>query len=154
MTLVEIPVADTTPVAARRPVASVVLPAHNAAATIGQQLEALADQEGAPSFETIVVANRCTDDTTTIAKSFSSRLPDLSVLIAGDLASASYARNVGAAHARGNVVLFCDADDEVQPDWVAAMTEALEVHDVVGGAIVPMDGSPEWVVKHFGPPAQ
>ncbi len=140
---------DSTPI-----VATVVIPAHNAGETLGQQLEALARQQGAPTFETIVVANRCTDDTIDVARAFAERLHGFDVVVANEQASASFARNVGARCANGEFVLFCDADDEVHPGWVAGMVDALQVTDVVGGAVVPMAGSPAWVTDHFGPPPQ
>lgn len=45
------------------PEISVVIPAHNAAATIGVQLAALAEQQTNHPFEVIVVDNRSSDDT-------------------------------------------------------------------------------------------
>jgi cellulose synthase/poly-beta-1,6-N-acetylglucosamine synthase-like glycosyltransferase len=44
------------------------------------------------------------------------------------------ARNVGADQARGEKLLFCDADDIVQPGWIAAMSTSLEAADVVAGS--------------------
>jgi GT2 family glycosyltransferase len=36
--------------------------------------------------------------------------------------------------ARGELLAFCDDDDQVAPGWLAAMVDALQDHDVVGGA--------------------
>ena len=41
---------------------SVIVPAHNAALTIGEQLAALSAQTYGAPYEVIVVANRCSDD--------------------------------------------------------------------------------------------
>lgn len=120
---------------ARLPEVSVVIPSHNAAATLGTQLDALARQETDRSFEVLVVDNRSTDLTAAVAKAHESRLPCLRVIDAQAGAGVAYARNTGAAQARGNLLLFCDADDEVAPGWVGAMTEALGAADLVGGAI-------------------
>jgi GT2 family glycosyltransferase len=38
-------------------------------------------------------------------------------------------------NALGDVVMFCDADDVVAPNWVASMFEALEAHDIVRGRV-------------------
>ncbi len=46
------------------------------------------------------------------------------------------ARNRGIAIAAGDRILLCDADDEVDGEWVRAMTRALDEHDA-GGALVP-----------------
>lgn len=45
------------------------------------------------------------------------------------------ARNIGVAVATGDVVLFCDDDDEVAPGWARAIFEALSSVDLVGGAL-------------------
>lgn len=116
---------------------SVVVPAHNAGAVLGNQLAALADQQGAPPFEVIVVLNRCSDDTCSVTELFQDRLK-LRVVPAEERASAAYARNVGARHATGEVVLFCDADDRVGPVWVARLAATVldEGADYAGGAVV------------------
>lgn len=127
--------------------ASVVIPAHNAGGVLGRQLDALTRQHGAPSFEVIVVANRCADDTADVARRFAPSL-DLTVVVADDVASAAYARNRGAAAARAPFVLFCDADDEVGPTWVAGMVDPLRAGraDLVGGVIhVDRRGLPDWI---------
>lgn len=131
------------------PRASVIIPAYNAAGTIAAQLEALCEQRGAPAFEVIVVANRCTDDTVRISETFRGRL-DLSVLQADDKGSAAYARNRGASQARAPLLLFCDADDRVGETWVAGMVDALGSGqaDIVGGLIeVNRDGLPDWIYR-------
>ena len=41
----------------RRPVVSVIIPAFNAERVLGLQLDSLADQDGAPAYEVLVVDN-------------------------------------------------------------------------------------------------
>lgn len=128
-------------------VASVIIPAHNAQDTIARQLEALTRQVQHPPFEVVVVANICSDDTIEVSRAYAGRL-NIHVLEANETPSAAYARNVGARHASGEFFLFCDADDEVQPEWVGAMVEPLAAGrgDFVGGAIE-LDRSklPKWL---------
>jgi FkbM family methyltransferase len=129
--------------------ASVIIPAHDAATTLGRQLEALAAQVRSPPFEVLVVANRCADGTAAVAASFR-ELVRLRIIVADELASAAYARNVGAAESCGRYLLFCDADDQVDPAWVAGMVEPLEAGraDVVGGRIrVDRSGLPDWIYR-------
>lgn len=130
-------------------VAAVVIPVHNGAGTLACQLDALANQTGAPDFEVVVVLNRCTDDSATIAQSFSSRLK-LRVVEANRLPSAAYARNVGVAETTAQVLLFCDSDDRVAADWVAKMVSAIQSGgaDFVGGRIVvDRSGLPDWIYE-------
>lgn len=117
------------------PEISVVIPAHNAAATIGVQLAALAEQQTNHPFEVIVVDNRSSDDTARIVAGFHDRLPGLRIADARAGEGAAYARNTGVQEATGELLLFCDADDEVHPGWVGAMGAALQDADIVGGAI-------------------
>jgi FkbM family methyltransferase len=129
--------------------ASVIIPAHDAADTLGRQLEALWAQARSGPFEVLVVANRCTDETATVAESFGDRL-NLRVIAADELASAAYARNVGAQEASGPYLLFCDADDQVDPTWVAGMVEPMQQGraDLVGGRIrVDREGLPDWIYR-------
>jgi glycosyltransferase involved in cell wall biosynthesis len=115
------------------PLVTVVMPALNAAGTIGEQLAALAAQETDMSWELVVVDNGSSDETIAIAESFRDRLPGLVVATCGR-PGPSAARNLGARSGSGELVLYCDADDRVAPGWVDAMARALQQMDVVGGA--------------------
>jgi len=115
------------------PVASVVIPAHNAADTLGRQLEALAQQVGTGPLEVIVVDNRSTDTTAAIALTFLDRLPLLRVVRADERAGPSYARNVGVAAAGTDRILFCDADDIVDRSWASHLLAGLTDADLVSG---------------------
>ena len=126
---------------------SVVIPAHNAAATLGEQLEALAHQTFDEPYEVIVVANRCDDRTASVAESFRQRFDALTVLEANDKASSTYARNCGSDIAKGELFLYCDADDVVQSTWIREMVAALETADSVGGRLVPLEPYREWFWK-------
>ena len=131
--------------------ASVVIPVHNAEAFLGDQLEALSGQVGAPEFEVVVVLNRCTDRSRAVAESFAGRLR-LEVVAAEQKASAGYARNVGAARSTAPYILFCDADDQVGERWVVAMLDRLGAGDadVIGGfPIVDRQHLPDWTYDDF-----
>jgi glycosyltransferase involved in cell wall biosynthesis len=120
------------------PSISVIIPARNAGSTIAMQLTALAEQLDAPPFEVIVADNGSSDGTVTVARSFVDVL-DVHVVDASDVRGPSYARNVGATAARGEHLLFCDADDRVGPRWVAAMHEVLLTQTVGTGPVMYVD---------------
>ncbi|WP_203568007.1 glycosyltransferase family 2 protein [Aestuariimicrobium ganziense] len=107
--------------------ASVVIPAYNCAPLLRQQLEALEAQVD-PAIEVLVVDNGSTDDLVQTCADFEGRLA-IRVVPATERQGPAYARNVGARQASADILLFCDADDIVQPGWVEAMTRAVEQSD-------------------------
>ena len=110
---------------------SIIIPCFNAADTIAAQLEALAGQRWSEPWEVIVSDNGSTDDSLKIVERYRERLPNLRIVDSSDLQGSSHARNVGALAATGEVLLFCDSDDEVAPGWLADMGEAAFRHDFV-----------------------
>jgi glycosyltransferase involved in cell wall biosynthesis len=109
---------------------SVVIPCFNAASTLGTQLEALARQRYNQDWEVIIADNGSTDGSLAVAESYKSRLPGLRVVDSSDRRGAAHARNIGALNSTGDHLLYCDADDEVAPGWMAAMAEALSRHEL------------------------
>jgi glycosyltransferase involved in cell wall biosynthesis len=110
---------------------SVIIPFLNAAHTIAAQLEALVNQSWPEPWELLVADNGSQDDSIRIIQGYAARLPNLRVVDASDRPGAAHARNVGARHASASTLVFCDADDEVGENWLAAMAAALTVHDFV-----------------------
>jgi len=87
---------------------SVIIPAHNEEKYIGPTLDALQQQDYG-WFETVVVANGCTDKTAEAARSRCHRLILLSQK------SLCVARNLGARMAKGEILVFLDADTLLEP---------------------------------------
>ncbi len=114
---------------------SVVIAARDAAATLPQQLNALAEQRTGRRWEVLVADNGSTDGTPDLARAHAGRLPSLRVLDASTQRGAGPARNAAARAARGEVLLFCDADDVVGPGWVERMGAALHEHEVAAGRL-------------------
>ena len=133
---------------------SVILPAFNAADTIGIQLEALARQSWDGPWEVIVADNGSTDETRSIVEQYQDRLPNFRIVDASDRRGAAHARNVGVRHAAGDALLFCDADDEVAPGWLAAMGTALTKHDFVASRLEAEKLSKPWALTARGCPQQ
>ncbi len=106
---------------------SVVIPVHNGADTLGEQLDALASQACRASWEVVVVDDASSDASVEVASSFRSRIP-LRVIELDTRGGAGRARNVGAAAARGAYLAFVDADDVVAEGWLDAAVRALDVH--------------------------
>lgn len=129
-----------------------VIPCLNAAATLATQLDALAAQSWPGEWEVIVADNGSTDGSRELAESYRDRLPGLRVVDASDRRGQAHARNVGAAAATGDALLFCDADDEVAPGWLAAMGRALALYEFVACRYDNERLNPAWVQRtHLNP---
>jgi glycosyltransferase involved in cell wall biosynthesis len=113
---------------------TVVIPAYNEGTRIDRQLEALSTQRYDGSWEVIVADNGSTDATRSRAEAWQDRLP-VRVVDASHRRGAAAARNQAVAHASGDGLLFCDADDAVAEGWLPAHAEALGRGDLVAGAI-------------------
>jgi glycosyltransferase involved in cell wall biosynthesis len=137
---------------ASRPRLSVVIPCYDAEATLGTQLAALAAQRWEGSWEVVIADNGSTDGSPRVAESFRHRLPALRWVDASDRRGPGHARNVGAAAAEGELLLFCDADDEVAPGWLAAMAGALAEHRFVASRYDASRLNPEAVQAIHGTP--
>jgi glycosyltransferase involved in cell wall biosynthesis len=109
---------------AEHPQVSVIVPARNEEACLADCLQSLASQTGV-SFEIIVVDDHSTDRTREIAMSF----PGVRVIAAAPLSDGWTGKNnavtTGAAEARGQWLLFTDADTVHLPgSLVRALKEA------------------------------
>jgi glycosyltransferase involved in cell wall biosynthesis len=111
---------------------SVIIPVRDAAATLGEQLAALAAQTWSGPSEVILADNGSTDGTRELAATWADRLP-IRLIDASEVRGPSHARNRGAAAAKGDFLAFCDADDVVTPGWLDAMANAAVTLDVVTG---------------------
>jgi glycosyltransferase involved in cell wall biosynthesis len=129
---------------------SVIIPCYNSAAYLGHQLRALSRQDYRGEWEVLVSDNGSSDGSKNIAETFHDGL-NLRVVDASERRSASYARNAGARAATGDKLLFVDADDEVEPGYVAAMAEALESAAFVTSRVETARLNAEWNRSAHGP---
>ena len=104
---------------------SVIIPAHNEEAYLRRTLDALRRQNYG-WFEIVVVANGCTDNTVEVARGRCRRLIVLSQKSLG------VARNLGARMARGELLLFLDADTTLEPMALRRIAEDFSLRDAAG----------------------
>ena len=135
------------------PVVSVVVPARNAAATLGDTLAAVASQDLSDPYEVIVVDDASDDETAAVAEASAAPVR----LVRSEGRGPGPARNAGASVSRGAVLAFTDADCRPRPDWLRAGLAGLADADLVQGRVAP---DPEarlgpfdhtvWVVEESG----
>lgn len=107
------------------PAASIVIPLYNDADTIRSCLDALLKQSILSRLEIIVVDDGSTDDGPALVTQYPV------VLIRQPNAGPAAARNTGARAARGEILLFLDADCVATPRWAEQMLAAFETNQIV-----------------------
>ncbi len=105
---------------------SIVIPALNEENFIPHLLQSLA-QQTKQDFEVVVVDGRSTDKTVEIARSFSSKLPELKVIVSHK-AGLPLQRNLGARAASGEWLVFVDADSVLLPYFIERLEHFIEEH--------------------------
>lgn len=88
------------------PLVSVVIPVFNGERFLREAVQSVLDQKYSP-VEIIIVDDGSTDDTATVARSFTETVRYLHQANQGPAA----ARNRGIEHAQGSLIAFADADD-------------------------------------------
>ena len=113
-----------------------IVPAHNEAAHIEACVGAI--QECAPEAQIVVVADACSDDTAGRARRLGAEVLEV------DLRHIAATRNAGARAARGQVLVFVDADTRVTVPVVQGILAALEGGAAGGGALFRFDRPVPW----------
>lgn len=112
-----------------QPLVSVIVTTRNNHATLDACLSSVIAQSYAP-IELLVVDNASTDDTTDIARRYTSlvytRGPERSVQ-----------RNYGVSLAKGKYVAIIDSDMELNPDVILACVEVTQTHPGMNAVVIP-----------------
>ena len=116
-------------------IVSIVIPVHNGAKFIGEQLESLHKQQYEGEVEIIVVDNLSTDSTIYEVQKYQEKMLNLSLVKAENKPCSAYATNVGVAASKGDVILRIDGDDVAAQGWLANMANALSKYNFVAGGL-------------------
>jgi GT2 family glycosyltransferase len=115
---------------------SVIIPVHNAAATLQRCLAALWQSEFR-DFECLVVDDGCTDDTSSVARGW-----PVTVITLERRGGPARARNHGAARARGEILVFLDGDVCVHGDTLERLQKHLRQHKQSAAVFGSYDDTP------------
>jgi len=108
---------------------SIIIPTYNSKENLVKTLDSIY-KNGFKNFEIIVVDDASDDNTSEMVKNYSVRHVPLKFN-----RGPAFARNRGAELAKGDVILFLDADGEVESDLLSKINRYFEGadYDVVSG---------------------
>ncbi len=102
---------------------SIIIPVYNEAHNINKCLESL--QEQTIESEIVVIDDGSTDASIEIVKNFKSKIPHLSAYSQSHTGPGA-ARNLGVKHAKGEILVFVDADMTFAPDFLQNLVQPIE----------------------------
>jgi glucosyl-dolichyl phosphate glucuronosyltransferase len=131
---------------------SVVICTYNRAAYIQDAMNSLYHQTiQKQQYEIIVVNNNSTDNTVQVCEEWILEHPDAQYVFYNEAKQgASFARNTGAALAKGNLLCFMDDDAIAEPDYLERIIRFFDEHPDaggLGGRIIPkyIPAEPKWM---------
>lgn len=128
---------------------TVVMPVLNGAATIQEQLDALAVQDYRGAWELLVVDNGSEDATLEIVAANAGRF---AVRVTHEtVRGICPVRNRGLRDAHGDLLAFCDADDRVSSNWLTALVATARSYDLVGGRLEDREINPQHILRWRSP---
>lgn len=110
---------------------SIIVPCYNVEKYISRCIKSIVNQTyGIENLEIILIDDASTDNTFSIIEAFKNMYPDsiMSVRFANNRRQGA-ARNVGLELARGEYIMFVDADDVIAPDMLERMHSAIVEQD-------------------------
>ncbi len=102
---------------------SVIVPIYNAGKYISATIDSLLAQTY-QEYELILVNNNSTDDSRLICESYLERYPNVS-LIDENKQGVAAARNAGINNARGEYIIFVDADDISEDNYIKVLVDEM-----------------------------
>lgn len=126
-----------------KPAISIVIPCFNEAENIGKCIDSVKMQQYNSQFEIIAVDNGSTDDTVKIIK-------DKGIILEhAERKGPAPAKNEGIKKAKGDIIVFIDADCIAHPVWLKNIVEPFRNSEIgcVAGEIVACE--PKTRIEHF-----
>lgn len=126
-----------------KPYVSVVIPAHNEEQHISACLSSLLNQSyGADNYEVLVVDNGSNDNTYAIATRYNVKILSRPGIKVGAV------RNAGAEEAKGDTLVFIDADCVARPDFLeTGVNELMFAENLVIGGGCNLPANANWIER-------
>jgi glucosyl-dolichyl phosphate glucuronosyltransferase len=137
-----------------QPVASIIVPTCNRAASLARTLQSLCAQRVQADYQILVVDNGPTDETRRVAQEAIAAHPQQMIhYIQEPIPGLLSGRHRGALEAKSDLLIFVDDDIEPEPGWLAAFLDSFRDPTVqlVGGPSLPSyEGQPpDWLGKFW-----
>ena len=118
------------------PALSIIIPSYNEELRLPPSLGLIADyiNKSGRDTEVLVVDDGSTDQTAAVAETFRARIPQLRVVPNGENRGKGYSVRHGMTEARGDIVLFTDADLSAPIEEADKLIAAMETYDVAIGS--------------------
>ncbi len=131
------------------PDVSVIMPVGGIDEALRGALKKLDEQTPPFSWELVIGLNTDDSDAQSLLESLLSvRSLNARIIDASTKRSASFARNTAAAAARSSRLVFCDGDDEAEPNWLEEIVAAHEPGTAIGGHLAEdrliVEGQEDW----------
>lgn len=132
---------------------SIVLSTYNGEHTLSRMLDSICHlSPKSPNFNIIIVNNGCTDNSVSIIKSFTGRLPI--TLLEQPVRGKNHALNLALQENLEDLIVFTDDDVIADPDWLIHLKTCADLnadYDIFGGAITPhWELKPEkWLINNI-----
>lgn len=127
-----------------KPEFSIIIPAYNEERTIGKCLDAVLAQDFSGRFEVIVINGPSSDATLEIVRTRGVKLIQL------HQRGISMAWNEGSKTAKGNTLVFTEADTIVPRDWLSRIHQAYTEHPKISGTVgIYQFRDRSWMLNYF-----
>ena len=118
---------------------SIIIPSYNSWKTVGHTLMSLGRQTRRDLIAEVLVVDSSTDGKTReVLRNYESGW--VRVIEAGRQVMPAIGRNIGAAQARGEILVFIDSDAYMADDWVERIVSCSEDGCLLGGGSVVLPG--------------
>jgi rSAM/selenodomain-associated transferase 2 len=123
----------------RRPLVSVIIPVFNEAKTLETTIGAI--HSGTVPIEVIVVDAESSDESALVAKKAGARV------VRSHFRQRAHQLNLGAQHARGEIIIFLHADTILPPTAIDRMVSVMRAPEIAGGAFQRRYASPSRLLR-------
>jgi len=118
------------------PALSIIIPSYNEELRLPPSLALIEEyiKKSGRDTEVLVVDDGSSDQTAAVAEKFRTRIPQLRVVANGENRGKGYSVRHGMVEARGDIVLFTDADLSAPIEEADKLIAAMETYDVAIGS--------------------